>query len=73
MGETEDRIAVVSFAEKLFHINGIVEDIGVETINQISIISARNKYGGKLNVVIGKDIHTRTLFKKPVITDIELN
>lgn len=72
-GETEDRTANVLFVDKLLQIAGIVEDINNETTNQITIVSAKNKYGGKLNVVAGKDIHTRTIFKKPVITAIELN
>ncbi|RZT93147.1 hypothetical protein EV201_2299 [Ancylomarina subtilis] len=72
-GETTDRTAIVNFAEKLLHIEGIIEDINNETINRITIVSAKNKYGGKLNVVAGQDIHTRTIFKKPVITAIELN
>jgi len=72
-GETEDRTANVNFADKLLHIEGIIEDIYNETTNRITIVSARNKYGGKLNVVAGQDIHTRTIFKKPVITAIELN
>lgn len=72
-GETEDRTANVNFADKLLHIEGIIEDINNETTNRITIVSARNKYGGKLNVVAGQDIHTRTIFKKPVITAIELN
>jgi len=66
-GETEDRTATVNFADKLFPIEGIIEDINNETINQIRIISASNKYGGNINVVAGQDIHTRTIFKKPVI------
>jgi hypothetical protein len=70
-GETEDRTAIIA-ADKLFHIEGIIEDINIETTNQITIISASNKYGGKLNVA-GQDIHTRTIFKKPVITAIEMN
>ncbi|RXQ97726.1 hypothetical protein EO244_02250 [Ancylomarina salipaludis] len=72
-GETEDRTANVNFADKLLHIEGIIEDINNETTNRITIVNARNKYGGKLNVVAGQDIHTRTIFKKPVITAIELN
>jgi hypothetical protein len=72
-GETEDRTANVLFIDKLLHIDGIVEDINNETINQITIKSATNKYGGKLKPVAGQDIHTRTIFKKPVITAIELN
>ncbi len=72
-GETEDRTANVIFADKLLHIEGIIEDINNETTNRITIVSARNKYGGKLNVVAGQDIHIRTIFKKPVITAIELN
>jgi len=66
-GETEDRTATVNFADKLFPIEGIIEDINNETINQIRIISASNKYGGNINVLTGQDIHTRTIFKKPVI------
>ncbi len=52
---------------------GVIENINNETTNQITINSAINKYGGKLNVVAGQDIHIRTIFKKPVITAIELN
>jgi len=72
-GETGDRTANVQFVGKLLHIDGIVEDINIETVNQITIKAAVNKYGGMLNVVAGQDIHTRTIFKKPVITAIELN
>ena len=71
-GETEDRTANVLFIDKLFHIEGLVEKINVETNNQITITGATNKYGGKLKPG-GQDIHTRTIFKKPVITAIELN
>ena len=71
-GETEDRTAEIA-ADKLFHIEGIVEDINNETTNQITIKAAINKYGGKLNVVPVQNIHTRTIFKKPVITAIEMN
>ncbi|WP_372641066.1 hypothetical protein [Ancylomarina sp.] len=67
-GEAEDRTATVDFADKLFPIEGIIEDINNETINKITIISAFNKYGGNLNIVAGQDIHTRTIFKQPVIT-----
>ena len=67
-GETGDRTANVQFVDKLLHIDGIVEDINIETVNEITIKSALNKYGGKLNVVTGQDIHTRTIFKLPVIT-----
>jgi hypothetical protein len=71
-GETEDRTANMLFIDKLFHIEGLVENINVETNNQITITGATNKYGGKLKPG-GQDIHTRTIFKKPVITAIELN
>ncbi|MFT5750116.1 MAG: hypothetical protein ACI93S_001390 [Ancylomarina sp.] len=67
-GETEDRIAIIDFADKLFPIEGIIEDINTETTNQITIISASNKNGEKLDVVAGQNIHTRTIFKQPVIT-----
>ena len=67
-GEMGDRTANVQFVDKLLHIDGIVEDINTETVNEITIKSALNKYGGKLNVVTGQDIHTRTIFKLPVIT-----
>lgn len=72
-GETEDRTASI-LADKLFQIEGIVEDITTETINEVTLISAKTKYGGELNAVAGQDIiHTRTIFKKPVISAIELN
>ncbi|MRT94533.1 hypothetical protein [Ancylomarina sp. 16SWW S1-10-2] len=72
-GETEDRTATITAADKLFHIEGIIEDITTETNNTITIVSAKNKYGGKLNVVSGQNIHTRTIYKQPVITAIEMN
>lgn len=72
-GDTADRTASVSFADKMLHVTGIVENENNNTINHITIMSATNKYGGTLNMVTGKEIHTRTIFKKPVITAIELN
>jgi hypothetical protein len=72
-GDTADKTASVKFADKMFNVLGIIEDENNETINNITIMSATNKYGGKLNVVTGKENHTRTIFKKPEITDIQLN
>jgi len=72
-GDTEDRTATVDFADKLLHVEGIIEDETIEKIYDITIISASNKYGGQLNLVSGKEEHTRTIFKKPVITGIQLN
>lgn len=72
-GDTADRTASVSFVDKMLHVTGIVENENNNTINHITIMSATNKYGGTLNMVTGKEIHTRTIFKKPVITAIELN
>lgn len=70
-GDTADRTASVSFADKMLHITGIVENENNNTINHITIMSATNKYGGTLNMVTGKEIHTRTIFAlpaKPIIT-----
>jgi len=72
-GDAADRTATVIFADKMLNILGIIEDEINETINHITIMSATNKYGGILNVVAGQEIHTRTIFKKPVITAIELD
>jgi len=69
--DTADRTATVNFADKMLNVSGIIEDENNETTNHISIISATNKYGGTLNVVAGKEVHTRTIFAlpaKPVIT-----
>jgi len=70
-GDVVDRTAIVNFADKMLDVVGIIEDKNLETINQVTIKSATNKYGGKLNVVHGQDIHTRTIFAlpaKPIIT-----
>lgn len=68
-GDTEDRIATVN-ADKMLHVEGIIENEDSEDIYDISIISASNKYGGKLQVVVDSKVHSRTIYKKPVITGI---
>ena len=65
-GETEDRTATIE-SDNSFNIEGIIADINNDTTNEVTILSAKNKYGGMLNVT-GQDIHIRTIFKKPVIT-----
>ncbi|MBN2596064.1 MAG: hypothetical protein JXR82_04685 [Marinifilaceae bacterium] len=70
-GDSADRTAIVNFADKMLHVAGVIEDENIDTINTITIKSATNKYGGTLNVVTGKEIHTRTIFAlpaKPIIT-----
>lgn len=66
-GDTEDRIATVN-ADKMLHVEGIIENEDSEDIYDISIISVSNKYGGKLQVVVDSKVHSRTIYKKPVIT-----
>lgn len=63
--------ALVTFADKLLAIEGIIEDKTQETINKILIISAVNKYGGKLLLTTDKNIHERKIFKKPLISQIK--
>ncbi|WP_372752698.1 hypothetical protein, partial [Labilibaculum sp.] len=70
-GDTEDKTATIEYADNMFTVVGIIEDEDIETINNITIVSATNKYGGTLTVVSGEDIHTRTIFAlpaKPIIT-----
>jgi hypothetical protein len=70
-GDTEDKTATIEYADKMFTVVGIIEDENTETINNITIVSATNKYGGTLTVVSGEDIHTRTIFAlpaQPIIT-----
>lgn len=72
-GDTEDKTATIEYADNMFTVVGIIEDEDIETINNITIVSATNKYGGTLTVVSGEDIHTRTIFAlpaKPIITVI---
>lgn len=71
--DVADRTATVNYADKMLNVLGIIEDENNETINNITIMSATNKYGGVLNIVIGKEIHTRTIYKKPNISNIDLN
>jgi hypothetical protein len=70
-GDTADRTAIVNFADKMLHVVGVVENVNNDTINHITIMSATNKYGGTLNVVTGKKIHTRTINPLPIVNDIE--
>ncbi|WP_421920563.1 hypothetical protein [Marinifilum sp.] len=66
-----DRTATVNYADKMLNVLGIIEDENNETINNITIRSATTKYGGTLNLVVGKEVHERTinaLPAKPVIT-----
>ncbi|MUP39653.1 hypothetical protein [Labilibaculum euxinus] len=72
-GDSADRTAIVNFADKMLHVAGVIEDENIDTINTITIKSATNKYGGTLNVVTEKEIHTRTINKKPKISIINLN
>ena len=70
-GDVTDRTASVDFADKMLDITGIIENENNDTINNISITGATTSFGGVLNVVAGKEIHTRTIFAlpaKPVIT-----
>ncbi|MCY1635867.1 hypothetical protein [Marinifilum sp. D737] len=70
-GDTADRTATINYADKMLNVLGIVEDENNETINNITIISATNKYGGTLNIVAGKGVHSRTIFALPTVSDIE--
>ncbi|WP_321320690.1 hypothetical protein [Labilibaculum sp.] len=72
-GDSADRTAIVNFADKMLQVAGVIENEINETINHITIMSATNKYGGTLNVVTGKEIHIRTINKKPIISGINLN
>lgn len=70
-GDAADRTATINYADKMLNVLGIIEDENNETINNITIISATNKYGGTLNIVAGKGVHSRTIFalpEKPIIT-----
>lgn len=70
-GDTADRTATINYADKMLNVLGIIENEDKETINNITIISATNKYGGILNIVAGKGVHLRTIFalpEKPIIT-----
>ena len=70
-GDTEDKTAEIKYADKMLNVVGIIENEITETKNDITIMSATNKYGGILNVVSGEEIHTRTIFAlpaKPIIT-----
>ncbi|MDQ2179488.1 hypothetical protein [Marinifilum sp. D714] len=71
-GDVADRTATVNYADKMLNVLGILEDENKETINNITITGATNKYGGIIHVAPGKDVHERTIFKKPTITGIEL-
>ncbi|WP_461631110.1 hypothetical protein [Labilibaculum euxinus] len=70
-GDSADRTAIVNFADKMLHVAGVIENEINETINHITIMSATNRYGGTLNVVTGKEIHTRTIHPLPIVNDIE--
>lgn len=70
-GDAADRTATITYADKMLNVLGIIEDENNETINNITIISATNKYGGTLNIIGGKEVHVRTIYAlpaKPVIT-----
>ncbi|PXX96177.1 hypothetical protein DF185_20575 [Marinifilum breve] len=70
-GDAADRTATITYADKMLNVLGIIEDENKETINNITIISATNKYGGTLNIIGGKEVHVRTIYAlpaKPVIT-----
>ena len=60
-----DRTATVNYADKMLNVLGIIEDENNETINNITIRSATTKYGGTLNLVVGKEVHERTIHQLP--------
>jgi len=70
VNESEIKTAKINFVDKLLHVEGIIEDKTKETINKIQIISAKNKYGGKLFLTKDKNLHARKIFKKPTISKI---
>lgn len=72
-GDSADQTAIVNFADKMLQVVGVIENVNNDTVNHITIMSATNKYGGTLNVVTDKEIHTRTINKKPIISTINLN
>lgn len=72
-GDAIDRTATVTFADKMLQVVGVIEDENIDTTNNITIMSATNSYGGTLKVVVGQETHTRTIFKKPIISTIQLN
>ncbi|NOU60995.1 hypothetical protein [Marinifilum caeruleilacunae] len=70
-GDTADRTATITYADKMLNVLGIIEDENNETINNITIMSATTTYGGTLKIVTGKEVHVRTIHAlpaKPVIT-----
>ncbi|MGZ2370865.1 hypothetical protein ACXR6G_13870 [Ancylomarina sp. YFZ004] len=73
LDDTVDRTAIVNFADKMFQVEGIIENEISDTTNHISITSATNSYGGILKIVPGQEIHTREIYKKPNISTIQLN
>lgn len=72
-GDTADRTAIVNFADKMLQVVGIIENEINDTTNHISITSATNSYGGILKIVPGQEVHTREIYKKPIISTIQLN
>lgn len=72
-GDTADRTATVNFADKMLQVVGVIENEITDTINHITIMSATNSYGGTLNLVPGQEVHTREIYKKPIISTINLN
>ncbi len=72
-GTTTNHIANIAYRDQLLNIEGITEDVGNDQTYKIEIIEAKTKFGGQINLVSGKDIHTRILHKKPVIKTIQLN
>lgn len=70
-GDTADRTAIITYADKMLNVIGIIEDENKETINNITIMSATNKYGGTLNLVKDKETHVRVIHAlpdKPIIS-----
>ncbi len=71
VGDTEDRVVTVSDS-KLFTINlGIINAL-IESNHIITISSAKDRYGGDLNIITdgGENIHTRRMYALPEIENI---